>query len=515
MCKRKSSGGMGFRSVRDFNLALLGNQGWRLLKFQDKLVSKVFKARYYSKGSFLNAEIGNNPSFIWRSIMEAQDIIKKGVGCRVGDGTSISIISDPWLPTENDAFVHTNNEALKNQMVSSLMSPDGNTWDTDLITDIFDSRDSNIILSIPIDKEVKDSWYWRREKFGNYSVKSAYLLMEEEKNVNVTADNSGFWRTLWNLKIPPKVKNFLWRACTDCLPTRDLLRYRRVQVSPICAVCNVEYESIYHILVLCHHTSVCLTKIASSLMMEDVFSFTEWLSQVFQLQSKSVIHKTVMVCWMVWKSRNDLIWNQRSMEPNEVVESACSVLDQWKNVQDRSFDRFLGYMTPEDGCEHWSLPSPNSVKINSDAAIFKESNKYSVAYVVRDSAGQLIEARTKSWSGHVSAEMAEIMGIREALSWIKQSELSNVILESDCLPMVQAVRSSFLCFSYLGRLVNECRHLLASLHHKNIQFRFVKRSANQAAHFLARGSSSIADRIWKVRDVHLDFQHILFQDLKV
>ncbi|XP_074378086.1 uncharacterized protein LOC141719606 [Apium graveolens] len=201
-------------------------------------------------------------------------------------------------------------------MVSSLISPDQNTWDTDLVVDIFNSRDSNIILSTPIDKEVDDSWYWRREKFGQYSVKSAYLMLEEGNPSNSSANNSGFWHTLWNLKIPPKVKNFLWRASNDCLPSREMLRTRNVQ--------------------------------------------------------KDVVLRIVMVCWMVWRSRNELIWNQRTIDPNEVVLSAHSILDQWSNVQDRSYDQFLGYMTPDDGMERWSKPVENSVKINSDAAIFDE-----------------------------------------------------------------------------------------------------------------------------------------------
>lgn len=154
---------------------------------------------------------------------------------------------------------------------------------------------------------------------------------------------------------------------------------------------------------------------------------------------------------MIWKSRNDLFWNQCSINPNEVVASARSVLDQWKNVQDRTFDRFLGYMSPEDGNEHWTLPSYNSVKINSDATIFEESDTYGIAFIVRDSAGQLVEAKTKSWRGKVSAEMAEVMGIREALTWLKQNGLRNVTVESDCMSMVQAIRSSFLCFSDFGK----------------------------------------------------------------
>ncbi|XP_074341885.1 putative mitochondrial protein AtMg00310 [Apium graveolens] len=45
MSKKKSSGGMGFRKLHDFNIALIGKQGWRLLTHPEKLVSKVYKAR--------------------------------------------------------------------------------------------------------------------------------------------------------------------------------------------------------------------------------------------------------------------------------------------------------------------------------------------------------------------------------------------------------------------------------------------------------------------------------------
>lgn len=93
-----------------------------------------------------------------------------------------------------------------------------------------------------------------------------------------------------------------------------------------------------------------------------------------------------MVCWMLGKNMNDLVWNQRSLEPFEVTESAISVLNQWRSVQDKTFDRFLGYMTYEDGDEHWHPPLSNSVKVNTDAAIFEETVSYNHAFIVRDHA---------------------------------------------------------------------------------------------------------------------------------
>jgi hypothetical protein len=49
----KEIGGMGFRELDCFNMAMLAKQGWRLLKFPDSLAARVFKEKYYPKSSFL------------------------------------------------------------------------------------------------------------------------------------------------------------------------------------------------------------------------------------------------------------------------------------------------------------------------------------------------------------------------------------------------------------------------------------------------------------------------------
>lgn len=304
MCNRKSNGGMGFRNVREFNISLLGNQGWMLINHPEKLVSKIYRARYYPRGSFLNAKIGNNPSYIWRSVLESQSIIRKGIGCKVGNGQSINILEDPWLPMINEAYVQTHSEILKGQLVSSLMNTNSNSWDTDLILDVFNDRDANIILSIPVNKSIKDSWYWRREKMGQYSVKSAYLLMQEDKTNNSMTANSGFWRRLWNLKIPPKVKNFLWRAVSNCLPTKDMLLTRRVQVCELCPICNDNVETALHKLVLCPQAVKVWEQSHLPQLHGNFVSFSEWFQLVLQQRKGEEALISSMICWMLWKSKN-------------------------------------------------------------------------------------------------------------------------------------------------------------------------------------------------------------------
>ena len=57
---------MGFSNLRDFNMAKLGKQGWKLLTKPDLLVARILKARYYKSGTFLSAKMGHHPSLTWR-----------------------------------------------------------------------------------------------------------------------------------------------------------------------------------------------------------------------------------------------------------------------------------------------------------------------------------------------------------------------------------------------------------------------------------------------------------------
>lgn len=151
------------------------------------------------------------------------------------------------------------------------------------------------------------------------------------------------------------------------------------------------------------------------------------------------------------------------MDVLELVNATISVLNQWRSVQDNSYDRFLGYMHQEDGLEQWHPPMLNRDKVNVDAALFEEPHRHSYALIVRDHHGNLIEANSRCTSGRVSPELAEAIGIREALSWVKNRKEYEAIVETDCLQVVQLIRSSYSTISYLGRIIEECKDLLNEL----------------------------------------------------
>ena len=65
LCELKECGGMGFKQLKYFNLALLAKQGWRLQICHNSLPYQVLKSKYFPTCDFRHATLGNNPSYTW------------------------------------------------------------------------------------------------------------------------------------------------------------------------------------------------------------------------------------------------------------------------------------------------------------------------------------------------------------------------------------------------------------------------------------------------------------------
>ena len=111
---------MDFRDLRDFNLAMLAKQGWRMLHDHDSLLSKCFKARYFPRYTFLEAKESPGCSYVWRSLVAALPILKSGYCWRVGNGSSISVMGDKWIPNyPTNKVLHPIHESVDEMAVVS------------------------------------------------------------------------------------------------------------------------------------------------------------------------------------------------------------------------------------------------------------------------------------------------------------------------------------------------------------------------------------------------------------
>nr|XP_023918259.1 uncharacterized protein LOC112029811 [Quercus suber] len=134
VCVPKSDDGLGFQNLKAFNLALLSKQGWRLQTNTHSLVHRVLKACYFPNTDFLHAELGSKPSFAWRSIMAAQEVVKTGSRWHVGNGSLIQIWLNKWLPIHSTFQVTLPTGTLpQDSRVCTLIDYETSEWKADMI----------------------------------------------------------------------------------------------------------------------------------------------------------------------------------------------------------------------------------------------------------------------------------------------------------------------------------------------------------------------------------------------
>ncbi|GJM99846.1 hypothetical protein PR202_ga16984 [Eleusine coracana subsp. coracana] len=75
----KFCGGMGFRDIELFNLALLAKQAWRITRDESSLSARILKPVYYSNGDFLHASLGSRPLKVWHAILDGKEVLTKGL----------------------------------------------------------------------------------------------------------------------------------------------------------------------------------------------------------------------------------------------------------------------------------------------------------------------------------------------------------------------------------------------------------------------------------------------------
>lgn len=112
----------------------------------DSLLYRCFKARYFPRTTFLDAVESPNSSFVWRSIMAALQILKSGYCWRVGNGSSIQVLGDKWIPNQpTNKIIHPANGDIDDWLVSDQFDNDLHSWQTDVAMTMFHREDAEAL----------------------------------------------------------------------------------------------------------------------------------------------------------------------------------------------------------------------------------------------------------------------------------------------------------------------------------------------------------------------------------
>ncbi|XP_048611438.1 uncharacterized protein LOC125585795 [Brassica napus] len=240
MCAPREEGGIGFRMIHEFNLALLAKQLWRLVQFPDSLVARVLRGRYYCLSSPLRMATADTPSYVWTSITAARKLLLLGIRSKVHPGYEINVWEDLWIPSTPARPARARAPVLNPKMlVSSLINPVSKEWDIRLLEQYVDQEDIPMILSLAISyTHRRDTFCWSYTKNRQYTVKSGYWvatnLMREEEDLEVIQPSI------------TKLQAFAWKVAV----TRNLVR-RNMRCDNYCPRCGAPEETVTHVIFEC------------------------------------------------------------------------------------------------------------------------------------------------------------------------------------------------------------------------------------------------------------------------
>ena len=67
---------------------------------------RILRAKYMVKDEWLRSDAARHASPVWKAIEKAREVVRKGACFIIGDGESVDVWLDPWVPWLN-GFIPT------------------------------------------------------------------------------------------------------------------------------------------------------------------------------------------------------------------------------------------------------------------------------------------------------------------------------------------------------------------------------------------------------------------------
>ena len=407
LCQPKSEGGMGFRHLFAFNLAMLAKQGWRLIQNPNSLLGRLLKAIYFPTVNFWEAELGSSPSYAWRSILDGRDILRQGIKRQIGDGMRTNIWYDPWLEGENLLPYHSS----RVHVVAELFNGPG-MWNIDLLDELFPLHIVQKILALPISTRVyNDRWTWGEDKNGRFTVKSAYHVVRCRvlaDNAAVANPSSQLWNKIWTAPVLGKVKICVWKAASNILPTRSRLSERGVDIDTQCSFYVEDVESPIHALRDCVHAASFL-QVAQVPYVPSATNVHDWL--VHSLSYAPASFNTMLISlWAIWRNRNDQVWNDDAKSAEQLIPSTLAWWEEFKKAN-------LPLKSPRSAPHlKWQPPPLGYIKLNVDDAFNIGDGSTGIGGIFRDHEGVCLGVFSKFSAISSSPTHGEMLALIEGVS---------------------------------------------------------------------------------------------------
>jgi exonuclease III len=313
ICRPKDQGGLGIEVLELKNKCLLSKWLFQLLN-EEGVWQELLRNKYLSQKTLAEVQAKPTDSAFWKGLMRVKDDFFARGSFIIGNGESVRFWEDIWIGNASLASQYPSLYNIVNRKhvtvahvlgqtpinISFRRSLTGNKWTAWLHL-------CQRLMMVVLNHET-DRFVWKLTTNGLFSVKSFYEDLMNEHTPYTR-------KYLWKMKIPLKIKIFMWFLSDKVLLTKDNLAKRQWTGCTSCVFCG-EQETVEHLFIACPfakliwRTVTFTHDIPPPSNVDDMFG--NWLNGVDK-QSKDLIRIGVSaLCWSIWRCRNDIIFNNKT-----------------------------------------------------------------------------------------------------------------------------------------------------------------------------------------------------------
>ncbi|KAF7834649.1 non-LTR retroelement reverse transcriptase-like [Senna tora] len=268
---------------------------------KDALWARVLRGKYHCGDDLIpQMKCSSNSSRLWKAVVRNWNHVNDGMEWRVPDCNRLCDIATAPIPSD-----------IFSAKVSEYVTPSGE-WNWNQFQFLIPDHARLKIAAIlpPSDGNEQDKLDWKFSKDGGFSVKTAYQSIV---GMNEGVEDN-FFRRVWHLKVPQRVKSFIWLCRHNKLLT-NFERVKRCMIdSSICTRCNSGSEDSLHVLRDCPRVKGIWMHLVKPCHWHFFFSadLHSWLKTNLQKNFGSTdlewTATFAIACWSVWRWHNEHVF---------------------------------------------------------------------------------------------------------------------------------------------------------------------------------------------------------------
>lgn len=257
---------------------------------------------------------------------------------------------------------------------------------------------------------------------------------------------------------PPKVRVFMWKLLKGILPTKVTLAKKIMIPNINCVFCHNHAESDVHLFMRCPALNCFWSACALGLHTNNHngSNIVEWFLEASSCLLINQVDVLCMCLWVIWIERNNMVWNGGYFNAVHMARWVSTTLGEYQKHHP------LRTKKQHRTISHWEQPPSGRLKINVDGSFLGELEQGSIGVVARDNLGNCMAALSRSLNHVASAIHAEAEACRAGLLLAIHQGWDDLIMETDCAMLVDALAGSGDDFSQIGRIVGDCKEYLYS-----------------------------------------------------